>query len=360
MKVLVINGSPRGEAGNTYHITNAFLMGMSMIREDDVEVVNLIDRNIGFCRGCFHCWNNEEGVCIQHDDMDELRPKFQAADIVIWSTPVHTFGMSALMKNFLDRLLPLHLGTMEERDDGGDEHICRYNKGVKKHVLIASCGFYSYVNNVEALEKHFEIMHKGRLETIICCEGALFRIHHSDVVRRANQYLTVVRRAGKEYAYSGQIADTTKEQLRHRFYNRTEYHILANHHWTVPREGMTDEEYKLRKLTDVIHCMGALMNRDRFTKEPGVAEFDVTDLDFKAQIRLTVEKLEIVTDPQSFLPCHIRIEVSSERLIELDRYVRSGQSHSIHGSKAGFHGTQAIVNRMLWAIQNGQCATIRL
>lgn len=360
MKVLVINGSPRGDAGNTIHITNAFLRGMSMIRQDEVERVNLVDRNIGFCRGCFHCWNSAEGTCIQHDDMDELRVKFREADLVIWSTPVHTFGMSALMKNFLDRLLPLHLGTMEERDDGGDQHICRYDKGAKKHVLIATCGFYSYTNNVEALEKHFEIMHKGRLETIICCEGALFHIRHPDIIRRANQYLNIARRAGKEYAFSGKISDRSKEQLRKRFYARTEYHILANHHWVVPEIGMSEEVYTRKRLVSVIHCMGALMNRDKFTDGTGVAEYEVPDRDFRAQLHLRADGMKVVTDEAEFLPPHLLIRVDSQRLFDLDQQVRNNRKLPTDNADVGFRGTQSIVDRMLWGMKNGQCPAIRL
>lgn len=360
MKILVINGSPRGDSGNTIHITNAFLRGMKMIREDEVERVNLADRNIGFCKGCFHCWNTPEGTCIQHDDMDELREKFREADLVIWSTPVHTFGMSALMKNFLDRLLPLHLGTMEERDDGGDQHICRYNKGAKKHVLIATCGFYSYTNNVEALVKHFEIMHKGRLETILCCEGALFHIQHPDIIRRANQYLNVARRAGKEYAFSGRIDEKTKEALQKRFFPRTEYHTLANYHWVVQRDGMSDEEYIRQRMIAVIQCMGALMDRDRLTGETGVAEFEVPDRNFKAQLRLRAEKMEVITDPEAFTSPHIRIVVKSERLFQLDRQVRNNDLGSADRSEASFRGTRTIVDRILLAMENHQCVAVNL
>ena len=362
MKVLVINGSPRGDAGNTIHITNAFLKGMSMIRKDDeVERVNLIDKNIGFCRGCFYCWNNMEGRCSQHDDMDELREKFKNADLVIWSTPVHTFGMSALMKNFLDRLLPLHLGTMEERDDGGDQHIARYNKTAKQHVLIATCGFYSYTNNVEAIEKHFEIMHKGRLETIICCEGALFHIQHPDIIRRANQYLNVARRAGKEYAFSGHISEESKEQLRKRFYARTEYHILANHHWTIPEPGMTEEQLEEKRIINVIHCMGALMNRESFTGDmPGVAEFDVWDKAYKAQLHIRAERLRVVLDREEFLPPNLIIRVESGRLFELDEKIRFNRQMNTDSGTQEFSGTQAIVNRMLMSMKTGRCVTVKI
>lgn len=68
MKILIINGSPKKEKSDTMHITRAFLSGMNEVSPQKVHTVNVIDRNIGFCRGCFTCKYNG-GKCVMDDDI---------------------------------------------------------------------------------------------------------------------------------------------------------------------------------------------------------------------------------------------------------------------------------------------------
>ena len=42
MKILVINGSPKGEASNTMYATRAFLAGMNEAAPQETEVIHLI------------------------------------------------------------------------------------------------------------------------------------------------------------------------------------------------------------------------------------------------------------------------------------------------------------------------------
>ena len=53
VKVVVINGSPRGAGSNSMKLTQAFLKGMLC---EDATVYHLREMNIGHCRGCFACW----------------------------------------------------------------------------------------------------------------------------------------------------------------------------------------------------------------------------------------------------------------------------------------------------------------
>ncbi len=68
MKILVINGSPKGSASNTYKLTRAFLEGMELgAQEKDlngqvqVEEIWVNRMNIKPCLGCFSCWNKTPG-----------------------------------------------------------------------------------------------------------------------------------------------------------------------------------------------------------------------------------------------------------------------------------------------------------
>ena len=71
MKILVFNGSPKKEKSDTMHITRAFLDGMEEVDKQEIQMVDVIDRHIEFCRGCFTCKQNG-GHCVMKDDMREI------------------------------------------------------------------------------------------------------------------------------------------------------------------------------------------------------------------------------------------------------------------------------------------------
>ena len=54
MKVLVLNGSPKKKS-DTFRLTEAFLKGLNRREQHEVHVINVIEKNIAPCRGCFGC-----------------------------------------------------------------------------------------------------------------------------------------------------------------------------------------------------------------------------------------------------------------------------------------------------------------
>ena len=68
MKIVVINGSPKKDKGNTAMIINPFLEGM---KEAGAEVTLFYIKklNIKRCRGCNMCLSKTPGKCYQRDDM---------------------------------------------------------------------------------------------------------------------------------------------------------------------------------------------------------------------------------------------------------------------------------------------------
>jgi len=73
-----------------------------------VDVVQLRDFPIGFCRNCRECTQapgEAPGHCVQQDRMQELIRKIEAADSLILASPTNFFSVTALFKRFMERLL---------------------------------------------------------------------------------------------------------------------------------------------------------------------------------------------------------------------------------------------------------------
>lgn len=62
---------------------------------------------INHCLACGKCHQSEQYLqCVyrEKDDVAEIFGKIAQADLVIYATPVYVFGMSGLLKTFLDRM----------------------------------------------------------------------------------------------------------------------------------------------------------------------------------------------------------------------------------------------------------------
>jgi multimeric flavodoxin WrbA len=103
-KVTVFIGTPRKYA--TYQGVQEFERNLKSFMEEEIdfEYVFLNDYNLKNCIGCKLCFNKGEEFCPLKDDRDVLLEKMNHSDGVIFATPNYAFQVTALMKNFLDRL----------------------------------------------------------------------------------------------------------------------------------------------------------------------------------------------------------------------------------------------------------------
>ena len=100
MKVLILNGSPR-KGGNT----SIALDEMVKIFETDgieAEVVQVGNKAVRGCIACGTC--AEKGKCVFDDVVNELAPKFEAADGLVIASPVYYGSANATLIACLDRL----------------------------------------------------------------------------------------------------------------------------------------------------------------------------------------------------------------------------------------------------------------
>lgn len=100
MKVLMLNGSPRVN-GNTAVALRE--MEAVFAREGiETENVQVGQRDIRGCIACGKC--GQLGKCVFDDIVNELAPKFQAADGLVVASPVYYASANPTLVALLDRL----------------------------------------------------------------------------------------------------------------------------------------------------------------------------------------------------------------------------------------------------------------
>ncbi|MCP4544079.1 MAG: hypothetical protein GY832_43765 [Chloroflexi bacterium] len=232
MKILAINGSPRGAKGNTERILQPFLAGA---REAGVEtkVVYLKGKKIEHCLGCFSCWTKTPGICVHKDDMPELLEKMRTADVMVFATPLYVYTVSGLMKDFMDRMIPNIQPFIIQRGHHFI-HPSRYSQtGTQKIVLISNAGFPErhHFSGLEETFRRFTDSPDTELAGMICCAGGEL-LKQEALDGELTWYLEAARKAGREVIEQGSISVETQVVLdRPLVDDPSAYASSANAYW---------------------------------------------------------------------------------------------------------------------------------
>jgi len=217
MKVTVFNGSPKAENSNTNIIALSFLEGAQSAGAE-TENFFLINKNINHCSGCFSCWFKTPGKCVYNDDMNKLVERYLASDIICFATPVYTWNMTACLKNFADRLIPLRSPRLQQSDGNYDmkARVSRFPDS----VVIANSGFPGN-NNFETIHQVFKSCNPI-LEIYRNC-GNLLKTNIVEIKDKVGQYLENVKNAGSEIIKFGKVSDELQNELKKDIVSPDEY-----------------------------------------------------------------------------------------------------------------------------------------
>ncbi|AXV40381.1 flavodoxin family protein [Methanobacterium sp. BAmetb5] len=103
MKILTIIGSPRRK-GNSYQAARQVEEEMKKRGNYEFEYLFLKDTDLQACRGCFNCVSRGIEFCPLKDDRQMIQDKMAEADGLVLVSPVYVMTVSALLKNFIDRV----------------------------------------------------------------------------------------------------------------------------------------------------------------------------------------------------------------------------------------------------------------
>lgn len=224
MKILVLNGSPKREKSDTMHITRAFLEGMQAASPQDIHIIDVIDKHIEYCTGCFACKRNG-GTCIHDDDMRDILNEILESDLLLFSFPLYCYGMPAPLKALLDRTMPLSSMAMRKVGDRY-EHVGQADFSHLRYMMICGCGFPNNRHNFEPAVAQFKQCFPSNHTIITIPESPMFNAPEAAVVTEPR--LALVKQAGRQYAQTGEIDGALLNEIGSSMIPEAQYAAIVN------------------------------------------------------------------------------------------------------------------------------------
>ena len=173
MKILVLNGSPRPN-GNTAAMAAAFAKGA---RENghQVDVISVCRKKIAGCLACEYCHKKDSGherQCVQQDDMQEIYPLLDEAEMIVLASPVYYHSFSGQLQCAVNRIYaldkPKHLKKAALILSSGSDHvyggaIYEYQNSFLDYLHLEDMGiFTAYDEQNQSPEKLEELYQFGK------------------------------------------------------------------------------------------------------------------------------------------------------------------------------------------------------
>ncbi len=239
MKILAIQVSPRPKvSSNTEILLQEFLKGARSERAE-TETAYLQEKHIHPCVGCFTCWVKTPGICSFKDDMQELLEKVRNCQIIVYAFPLYNYNMTALLKTFHERLLPLvHPHFVKTGETY--RHPPRYEMN-RKMVLISNCGFpeVSHFDGIRHVFRHMERSSGAPLiGELLMPAGQLLRVE--PLKEKIQVVLQAAHRAGIEVVRDGRVSRETEAQIQKPLLAADELAKMANRMWDSLLQGITE------------------------------------------------------------------------------------------------------------------------
>lgn len=105
MNILILNGSPRPN-GNTAAMVRAYASGAAEAGHT-IHIVDVCKKKIGGCLACEYCHTKGNGKCIQQDDMQEVYPLLEEAEMIVLASPIYYHSFSGQLQCAINRIYAL-------------------------------------------------------------------------------------------------------------------------------------------------------------------------------------------------------------------------------------------------------------
>lgn len=215
MKIVAINGSPKGIASTTNIMVNAFLNGA---QAEGAEIANvfLSEKRIEHCKGCHVCWTKGAGQCVTSDDMLGVIAQLAGADVIIFASPVYFENISGMLKVFFDRMTMIGGPQSAAAAAVKEQQPKQPQPKAPKLMMISSCG---HPNKTEFdvislwIKKVAQKMHMELIGEIYAAQSRILAAPTTEMQATVNNYLKTLESAGKEVVKDMKISENTNDIL---------------------------------------------------------------------------------------------------------------------------------------------------
>ena len=170
IKILVLNGSPHSK-GNTAAMVEAFVEGAGE-NGHDIMVVPVCSKEISGCKACEYCHTKGNGKCIQQDDMQEIYPALNEAEMIVLASPVYYHSLTGQLQCAINRIYaldkPKHLKKAalilsSESDKVYEGAIYEYQNSFLDYLKLEDMGiFTAFDKQNKSKEKLNELRQFGK------------------------------------------------------------------------------------------------------------------------------------------------------------------------------------------------------
>jgi len=220
MKILAINSSLRGSRGFSKILIDKLFEGAES-EGAECEVLHLANLKINHCIDCQVCQKSDHFLkCAFHDkdDVAFVFQKMREADLILFSTPVYTFGISSLLKTLIERYYSTaNVGQFHLTRSGMFFHHTDQEIGSKPFAALI---VYDNLENemcrniISYFKTYAKFMDAEMVGTLVRKSAGMFHsekngTNENPVIHRVfNAYI----QAGKELAISKRISKATAKR----------------------------------------------------------------------------------------------------------------------------------------------------
>ena len=148
--VLILVGSVRPN-GNTQALAQACADG-ARAAGHQVEVVSVADYHVHPCTGCEGCSRHPGNQCVQQDDMQEIYPVLEEAEMIVLASPIYYHSFTGQLQCAINRIYaldkPKNLKKAALIMSSGSNHvycgaIYEYRNSFLNYLKLEDMGIYS-------------------------------------------------------------------------------------------------------------------------------------------------------------------------------------------------------------------------
>ena len=118
----------------------------------EVTVVPVCQKKIGGCLACEYCHTKGEGKCVQQDDMQEIYPVLEEAEMIVLASPIYYHSFTGQLQCAINRIYALDKPKNLKRAalimSSGSNHvycgaIYEYQNSFLNYLKLEDMGIYS-------------------------------------------------------------------------------------------------------------------------------------------------------------------------------------------------------------------------